>query len=256
MTLLNEIISATRKRVEQSKREIPIDSLPARSTKFRSLAKAIKESEKVPVIAEIKPKSPSAGVLMDDLDVAGLAKECESGGAIGISVLTEPNYFGGSLKSLVEAKNSIGLPVLRKDFIVDEYQVHESVAHGADSILLIVSCLGDELQDFLALADGVGLEALVECHSNEEIENALEAGARIIGINNRDLKTMEVDLSRTEELAPRVPDDVTIVSESGIRSPDDVRRVLEAGADAVLVGAALMRSENVKQKVQLLVNAG
>jgi len=255
LTLLDEIVLSTRKRVERSKREVPIDNLPARSTELRSLAKAIEESEKVPVVAEIKPKSPSAGVLRGDLNVAGLAKECESGGAIGMSVLTEPDYFGGGLKNLIEVKNSVGLPVLRKDFIVDEYQVHESVAHGADSILLIVSCLGDRLKGFLALADRVGLEALVECHSKEEVENALEAGARIIGVNNRDLKTMEVNLSRTEELAPNLKGEVITVSESGIRGPDDVRRALEAGADAVLVGTALMRSNNVKQKVQSLVNA-
>jgi indole-3-glycerol phosphate synthase len=194
-------------------------------------------------------------VLGNNLDIATLAKEYESGGAIGISVLTEPNYFGGSLENLAKVKASVALPVLRKDFIIDKYQVHESVAHDADSILLIVSCLGDKLQDFLALTYELGLEALVECHSSQEVEEALEAGARIIGINNRDLETMKVDLTRTEELAPGVPDDVITVSESGIRGPDDVKRALEAGADVVLIGTALMRSGDVRRKVQSLVNA-
>lgn len=255
MTLLNEIVLNTRKRVEQKKREIPIDKLPARSTEFRSLVSAIRKSEGVPIIAEIKPKSPSAGVLGNNFDIGTLAKEYESGGAIGVSVLTEPNYFGGSMENLAKVKTSVALPVLRKDFIIDKYQVHESVAHDADLILLIVSCLGDKLQDFLALTYELGLEALVECHSSQEIEKALEAGARIIGINNRDLETMKVDLTRTEDLAPSVPDNVIIVSESGIRGPDDVKRVLGAGADAILVGTALMRSDDVRRKVQSLVNA-
>lgn len=255
MTFLSKMVLSVRRRVEQKKRKIPVGELPNRSTEFRSLIRAIRKSETVPVIAEIKPRSPSTGMLRSSPDVIALAKEYECGGAIGISVLTEPDYFGGSLENLTKVKTNVTLPVLRKDFIVDEYQVYESAAHNADSILLIVPCLDDKLQDFLVLACRLGLEALVECHSSQEIEEALEAGARMIGINNRDLETLKVDLTRTEELAPTLPDDVIIVSESGIHNPQDVRRVVDAGADAVLVGTAFMCSENVRRKVRSLVNA-
>lgn len=188
-------------------------------------------------------------MLKRNLDVITLAKAFESGRAIGISVLTEPNYFGGSLENLIKTRESVGLPVLRKDFIVDEYQVYESAAYGADAVLLISSCLGDELKDFLTLADGLGLEALVECHSEREIEMAVKTGAEIIGINNRNLRTLEVDINVTKKLAKHVPDDKILVSESGIKNHKDVKFLLNAGANAVLVGTALMRARNPERKL-------
>ncbi len=255
MTFLDEITSEVRKVVDKRKREVPIDKLPSRSAEFRSLADAIEKCQTVPVIAEIKPKSPSAGVLKLDLDIAALAKAYDDGGAAGVSVLTEAKYFGGSLQNLITAKENARLPVLRKDFIVDEYQVYESAAYGADSLLLIVSCLGDELPRFLALANDLGLEAVVECHSRSEVEKAVEAGAKLIGINNRNLKTLEIDLNITKELAKYVPDDRILISESGIRGPEDVRFLLDAGAKAVLVGTALMKASNPSQKLAELIQA-
>ena len=253
MTLLDEIIPEVRKGVEERKREVPIDKLPSRSAEFRSLADAIERCPKVPVIAEIKPKSPYAGVLKPDPDVAALAKAYEAGGAVGISVLTEPRYFGGSLRNLIEVRKVVGLPILRKDFIIDEYQIHESVAYGADSLLLIVSCLGDEFPEFLSLARDLGLEALVECHSRLEVEKAVEAGAKLIGINNRDLRTLRVDLKITEELAKYVPDDRISISESGIERLEDIRFLRKAGANAFLVGTVLMRAKDPGQKLAELV---
>lgn len=252
MTLLDEIVAEVRKQVERRKRKTPADRLPSRSTERRSLVDAIRGSEGVPIIAEIKRKSPSIGVLRKNLDVITLAKAFESGGAVGVSVLTEPSYFGGSLEDMIKARESVGLPVLRKDFIIDEYQVYESAAYGADSMLLIASCLGDELEDFLPLTAELGLEALVECHSEREIGKAVEAGAEMIGINNRNLRTLEVDLNITKELAKHVPDDKILVSESGIKSPEDVRFLLNAGASAVLVGTALMKAQDPKRKLMEL----
>lgn len=252
MTLLDEIVAKTRKRIETRKCEVPVDKLPGRSTEVRSLSDAIKRCRGPPVIAEIKPKSPSAGVLRKGLDVGAQAKAYEAGGAVGISVLTEPDYFGGDMEGLAKVRQNVRLPVLRKDFIVDNYQIHESVAYGADAVLLIVSCLGDRLPDFLGFAKDVALEALVECHSRSEIEKAVAAGAALIGINNRDLRTMKVDLKITRELAKYVPKDRILVSESGINTPDDVRFLLRSGAKAVLVGTVLMKAENVRRKLMEL----
>lgn len=251
--MLEEIVAATKERIRAAKETTPVEELPPRLTGFRSLRATIERCKGVPVIAEIKPKSPSSGVLKRQLDVAALARAYERGGAVGISVLTEPEYFGGSLKNLVEAKESTKLPVLRKDFIVDEYQLHESVAHGADTVLLIVACLGNATGDFVKKAEELRLEPMVECHSKEEIELAVRSGAKLIGINNRNLKTLEVDLSTTEELAPLVPKDRIVVSESGISGPGEVRSMLAAGAKAVLVGTALMRAPDPELKLREMV---
>lgn len=252
MTLLDEIVAKTQKRVEIRKREAPVDKLPSRQTEVRSLSDAINRCRGLPIIAEIKPKSPSAGILKDGLDVGAQAKAYEAGGAVGISVLTEPDYFGGNVKNLTEARQNVGLPVLQKDFIVDNYQIRESAAYGADAVLLIVSCLGNGLSDFLGSVKDHSLEALVECHSKSEVEKAVAAGATLIGINNRDLKTLKIDLNITKELAKHVPKDRILVSESGINTADDVRFLLGAGAKAVLVGTALMKAGDVKQKLMEL----
>ena len=247
--LLDEIIAKTRNRVEARKRETPIDKLPSRQTEFRSLIDAIKMSRSPPVIAEVKPKSPSAGILRQNLDVSAQAKAYEAGGAVGISVLTEPDYFGGNLESLTRTRQNVTLPVLQKDFIIDDYQILESTAYGADAVLLIVSCLGDRLPDFIDLVEDIGLEALVECHSRTEVEKAVSSGATLIGINNRNLDTMKINLNLTKELAKYVPEDRILVSESGINTPDDVRFLLDSGARAVLIGTVLMKAENVEQKL-------
>ena len=252
MTLLDEIIAKTQKRVEARKREVPIDKLPSRPSRVRSLSGAIKRCRGPPVIAEVKPRSPSGGILRQGLDVGAQAKAYEAGGAVGISVLTEPEYFGGDLEALIEVRQNVRLPVLRKDFIVDIYQVHESAAYGADAVLLIASCLRNMLPEFLGVANDLDLEALVECHSRTEVEKAVAAGAILIGINNRNLSTLKIDLKITKELAKYVPKDRILVSESGIKTPDDVRFLLDSGAKAVLVGTALMKAEDVKQKLMEL----
>lgn len=251
--MLEEIVAATKERVRAAKETTPVEELPPRLTGFRSLSAAIEKCKGVPVIAEIKPKSPSSGVLRQQLDVAALARAYERGGAVGISVLTEPEYFGGSLENLAEVKGGTRLPVLRKDFIIDEYQLHESVAYGADAVLLIVACLGDATEDFVRKAGGLRLEPMVECHSREEVELAVRAGAKLIGINNRNLKTLEVNLNITRELAPLAPKDRIVVSESGISGPAEIKSMLAAGARAVLVGTALMRAADPERELREMV---
>jgi indole-3-glycerol phosphate synthase len=177
------------------------------------------------------------------------------GGAVSLSVLTEPKYFKGDPNFLREVRGVVKVPLIRKDFIVDDYQVLEAAELGADIVLLIVKILRRELRKFMQLAEDLGMESLVEVADEEEAKIAISAGARLIGINNRDLETLKTDLNRTVKLAPSIPDDVVLVSESGINTPDDVRRMLDAGADAVLVGTAIMRAGDIEQKVRSLVNA-
>lgn len=202
--------------------------------------------EDLAVIAEFKRRSPSAGSINIAADPTEVARAYEAAGAAAISVLTERDYFGGHLEDLVRVKQVTCLPVLRKDFIFDDYQVYESRALGADAILLIARILGrEQLEHLLMEVEKAGLEALVEVRSEVEIEDALGAGARVIGINNRDLGTLDVDLSTVEGLRPCVPDDVLVVSESGCRGREDVARLRNVGVDAVLIGGALMESDDV-----------
>jgi indole-3-glycerol phosphate synthase len=212
---------------------------------FRDFHSVLKRTDgKLAVIAEIKKASPSAGVIAKSFDPVQIAKNYERGGADAISVLTDSKFFQGALGHLVDVRAAIALPVLRKDFILDEVQIAESAAVGADAILLIVAALEQtQLDDLSAAAAKYRLAALVEVHSAEEVGRALDAGSKIIGINNRDLATFDVDLSVTEELSGQVPDDVVVVSESGIKSLADIARVKACGVDAVLIGEALMRGE-------------
>jgi indole-3-glycerol phosphate synthase len=197
------------------------------------------------VIAEIKRKSPSAGDLAVDLDPVAQARAYERGGAAVISVLTEPAYFGGSLADLRAVRAEISLPVLRKDFIIDVRQVEESRAAGADLLLLIVAALDRELLEVLLAECGrVGIEALVESHNEEEARIAVASGARILGINNRDLKTFRTDLAVAERIAPGLPKDCLLVAESGVSNPAGAARMAAAGYDAVLVGQALVTSSD------------
>jgi len=233
----------------------PIEYAHVPRAKKLSLVEAIEKAPRVPLIAEIKRASPSAGDIKPNADVLEVARAMLCGGAISLSVLTEPKYFKGDPKFLHEVRKVAKVPLIRKDFIVDEYQVLEAAELGADVVLLIVKVLGRELRKFMQLAEELGMESLVEVEDKEEVKLAISAGAKLIGINNRDLETLKVDLNRTVKLAPSIPDDVTLVSESGINTPEDVRRMLEAGADAVLVGTALMRANDIEQKVKSLVNA-
>lgn len=204
-------------------------------------------------ILEIKRKAPSGGELAMNIDVAATAKAYEQHGAAAISVLTEQEHFGGSLADLQQAATRVTIPVLRKDFIVDPLQIHEAAAYGASAVLLIVAILDhQELRQFLRLADELRLDALVEVHDEFELSRALAAGARIIGVNNRNLKTMDIDLSTGERILKRIPSEVVKVAESGIRSRADVLRMQLAGAQACLIGTSLMTTDNISGKVQEL----
>ena len=212
---------------------------------FRSFQSALARADgKLAIIAEIKKASPSAGVIAQSFDPVAIAKDYERSGADAISILTDKQFFQGRLNHLVDVRGAVSLPLLRKDFVLDEIQIAESGANGADAILLIVAALEQkQLTDLCAAAAKYRLDALVEIHSREELDRALDAGAKIIGINNRDLATFDVDLSVTERLCRHVPDEVVLVSESGIKSAEDVARIQGCGVDAILIGEALMRGE-------------
>lgn len=204
-------------------------------------------------ICEIKKASPSKGVITEEFPYLRIAQEYVSAGADAISVLTEPEYFLGNERYLSEISREVPLPVLRKDFIIDEYQIYEAKRMGADAVLLICSLLDTAtIKDFLCLCGELGMSVLVEAHSGDEVHSALKAGARIIGVNNRNLNTFEVDLQNSIRLRSRVPEDIIFVAESGIQSPGDVALLSAAGVDAVLIGEALMRSENKKQELARL----
>jgi indole-3-glycerol phosphate synthase len=253
--ILAQIVKDVRARVKEQSKTRPTMRMEIKAFQRRSLLEAIENAKKVPLIAEVKPASPSAGNIGVNINVLQTAKAMVSGGAIAISVLTEPKYFKGDPGYLPMIRKAVEVPVLRKDFIVDEYQLYESAELGADAVLLIAEILKDNLKRFIQLAHGLGMESLVEIHDKGGLDHACAAGAEIIGINNRNLKTMSIDLNKTAQLAPLVPHNITLVSESGICEPKDVKFVLDAGADAVLVGTAIMRAEDIKKKVRALVNA-
>jgi indole-3-glycerol phosphate synthase len=209
------------------------------------------------VIAEVKRASPSKGQLAEIPDPADLAGHYAAGGARCISVLTEGRWFGGSLDDLAAVRAAVDIPVLRKDFIVSSYQVHEARAHGADLVLLIVAALEQNaLVGLLERTESLGMTALVEVHTEEEADRALEAGARVIGVNARSLRTLEVDRSVFERIAPGLPNSVVKIAESGVRGPHDLIRYASAGADAVLVGEGLVTQKSPRDAVAELVNAG
>jgi len=245
MNQLDEILQTKRSEIQRLRpRAAELHQQALQRNDFRTFHMALKRpDEKLALIAEIKKASPSAGVIAKSFDPVAIAKNYERGGADAISVLTDSKFFEGALGHLVDVRAAIALPVLRKDFILDEVQIAESAAAGADAILLIVAALEQkQLVDLSAAAAKYRLAALVEVHSAEELNRALDVGAKIIGINNRDLATFDVDLSVTEELSEQVPYDVVVVSESGIKSMADIARV-KACVDAVLIGEALMRGE-------------
>jgi indole-3-glycerol phosphate synthase len=213
--------------------------------------------EGIRLIAEVKKASPSRGVIRPDFDPTELAKIYASNGASAISVLTEARYFQGSLEHLRDIRNILrnkGLPLLRKDFICDPYQIYESRAYGADSLLLIIAILKlEELQELLGISHELNMSCLVEVHNEAEVEIALKSGARIIGINNRNLATFTVDLTTTERLRPLIPPDRIVVSESGIKERSDIERLRQLGIDAFLVGESLMSAPNIAAKMKELL---
>ena len=206
------------------------------------------------LIAEVKQASPSRGVLCPNFDPVELAKKYAQGGAAAISVLTEADYFEGSIDHLAAIREEINLPLLRKDFIFDPYQVYESRAYGADALLLIVAVLSQEqLEELLSLSHNLGLSCLVEVHSQGEVERALHSQTKIIGINNRDLTTFTIDINTTRRLLPLIPQGRIVVSESGIRSRSDIEKLKGWGVNAVLVGEALVTADDVVTKVRELI---
>ena len=207
--------------------------------------------DRLGVIAEVKKASPSVGLIDPNFDPVRQAKRYLDGGASCLSILTDEKYFQGSLSNLTQISQFSGTPLLRKDFTIHEVQIHEASVSGADAILLIVAALDDDtLRRLYDEAKSLMLDVLVEVHNLPEMDRALELGADLIGVNNRNLKTFEVDLATTELLADEVPDDVILVSESGIKTPEDAMRVLEAGANAVLIGEALMRADDPSREVE------
>lgn len=256
MTVLNEIVESVRMRVENESKLRSVDDMELGGSLKRSLRESIKTAPRNPVITEMKRASPSSGNIRPDLDVSEAARAMDRGGSVGISVLTEPEYFGGKLEFIPLVRNTTLLPVLRKDFIVDKYQLYESAEVGADAVLLIAEVLSKSLPEFVEIARELRIESLIEVSNEEQIDFAVMAEPDLIGINNRDLKTMEIDLARTQQLAGRIPNHMTTVSESGISDASDVGAMLNAGADAVLVGTSIMNSGDIEAKVRELVTSG
>jgi len=242
-TVLEQILVARRRRLDAARLRVPLGELQRGAEAWsdrRDFTAALRRPG-LRVIAELKRASPSRGVLRPDFRPAEIARGCEAAGAAALSVLTEEDFFSGSLEDLRQARAAVALPVLRKDFVIEDYQVYEAAAAGADAVLLIVAALGaSELPRLIELSRSLRLAALVEVHTAEELQRALDAGARIVGVNNRNLKTLEVDLETSFRLRDKIPATCLAVSESGIKSPADLRRLGEAGFDAVLIGERFM----------------
>ena len=250
-TYLKEILKVTKTSVEEKKKTFPLIETTASSElllskkSFLESLRASIESHRVAVIAEMKKASPSQGLIRENYNPSELAKQYLEAKAACLSVLTDEPFFKGSLEHISIVKETVDLPVLRKDFIVDEYQIHESQLKGADCILLIVAALSkNQLQEFSHLASELNLEVLVEVHDEEEVERALEINSNLIGINNRNLETFEVNLETTERLIKKIPEEILTVSESGIKSSEDIKKIMSSGVSAFLVGEVFMRAED------------
>ncbi|MGK5551090.1 indole-3-glycerol phosphate synthase TrpC [Actinomadura kijaniata] len=259
MSVLDEIIEGVRADLAERQREVSLDALKEKAAQAPAPRDALGalRSQGVSVIAEVKRSSPSKGALAAIADPAALARDYEAGGAKVISVLTERRRFGGSLADLEAVRASVDLPILRKDFIVTSYQLWEARAHGADLALLIVAALEqDALVSLVERAESIGLLPLVEVHTAEEAERAVDAGAKVIGVNVRDLKTLKVDREVFARVAPAIPKGIVKIAESGVRGPHDLLAYASAGADAVLVGESLVIGREPRAAVADLVAAG
>jgi indole-3-glycerol phosphate synthase len=259
MMILDEIVAAKRRELARAQAELPLSELEKRISRRKpalDFADALC-GDSVRIIAEIKKASPSKGLLCPSFDPLNLAKAYAEGGAAAISVLTETSYFQGALTHLLDIKQTPALdkiPLLRKDFLFSPYQVYESRAFGADAILLIAAILTDEELAFLiSMAHELGMQCLVEVHDRPELERVIRSPARIIGINNRDLRTFDVDIATTERLCPLIPEDRLIVSESGIKERKDIQRLKQYGVDAVLIGEALVTASDIGAKLKELI---
>ena len=257
MSILNEIAAHTKERIAEEKFKVPLrvlntqlDSAPARRAAGKiSFLDALKKPG-MSYICEVKKASPSKGLIAPDFPYLDIAKEYEQAGASAISCLTEPFYFQGADRYLQEISQAVNIPVLRKDFTVDEYMIYEAKVLGASAVLLICSILSEEqIKEYISICDELGLSALVEAHDECEVRMALNAGARMIGVNNRNLKDFSVDTGNSGRFRRLIPRDVLFISESGVSSAEDVRKLCEIGADAVLIGETLMRAENKAAKL-------
>jgi indole-3-glycerol phosphate synthase len=252
-SILDQIVASKRQELAAAQERTPLRELEARAQQAappRDFRAALEAAPGIAVIAEVKKASPSAGVLKSDFDPAAVAGTYQRSGAACISVLTDGPYFQGSLDDLRAVRAAVTIPVLRKDFLLDRYQLFEARAAGADAVLLIAEILDDAaLKGLLRGAGELGMQALVELYEPANLLRVLDAGARLVGVNNRDLRTFQTRLEQTLEQAAAMPADVCLVSESGIRSGDDVRRLRAAGVRAVLVGETLMRADDVARKL-------
>jgi indole-3-glycerol phosphate synthase len=259
MNILSEIIAKKRERVLAANELVPLAQIQQLAAAVRNnlaphaLSNALRR-DRINIIAEFKRRSPSKGIIRPDADLVQIVKSYEAGGAAAISVLTEEDYFSGSLGDLRTVKANVRLPVLRKDFVFDEYQVYESTAAGADAILLIVAVLDDDLLLRLRrlAEDELGLDALVEVHTRDEMSRAAASGANLIGVNNRDLRTFEVSLETSLSLAREAPTDAVLISESGLRTGEDLSRLHAAGFRGFLIGETFMRSDDPEQALRNL----
>jgi len=257
--ILDEIIKKTKEEVERRKKEFGLEWL-GRSLAYnpyvpRDVHQVLKSTPNDPykIIAEVKKASPSKGVIREDFDPILIAKEYEKGGANALSVLTEPFFFQGDIEYLTQIRRYVSLPLLRKDFIIDKYQLVEALVYGADFVLLIAKALGrKELKELLNYTRHLGMEALVEIHDKKDLVKAIFAGADIIGINHRNLETFEVDLSLSERLVPLIPKNKIVVAESGISSFEQIKYLHDLGVDAFLIGEHFMRSSDIATEVKKL----
>lgn len=256
-TILDRILINKKREVAKQKRAVHVSCLLECISRRKApldFAAALK-GDGIQLIAEVKKASPLKGVLRPYFDPMALARTYAENGAAAISVLTDVEYFQGSPEHLAAIRQAVNLPLLRKDFIYDEYQVYESAAYGADALLLIVAILEPkQLKKMLAVSQRLGMGCLVEVHDEEDLKKAIDAGAEVIGINNRNLKTLEVDLDTTLRILPFVPADKTVVSESGISRREDIKRLDRWGVDAVLIGEALVTARNIPKKIKELMS--
>lgn len=252
--ILDKLAESSRRRVEERKRTRSLEELrreaEARNAQTGFPFETALGRQGLSFICEVKKASPSKGVIAEEFPYLQIASEYEAAGADAVSCLTEPEYFLGSDRYLEEIAGKISLPVLRKDFTVDPYMIYEAKLLGASAVLLICAILDrEEVREGIRIADSLGLSALVEAHDEAEVEKALDAGARIVGVNNRDLRTFQVDLDNSRRLRAMVPPEILFVSESGIRTPEDIRRLRENGTDAVLIGETFMRTPDKKKMI-------
>lgn len=255
MNILSEIAEKTSSRIKEKMKSISLEQIKEQAKnvpKKPSFSKALSNNE-ISFICEIKKASPSKGLIAKDFDYINIAKEYEKAGANAISVLTEPYYFLGHDDYLEKISKITNIPILRKDFTIDEYMIYEAKAIGASAILLIAALLDTEtIDNYIKIADSLGLDSLVEVHDELEMTKAIEAKSRIIGVNNRNLKTFEVDLNLSKKLRPLAPQGILFVAESGIHTSNDIENISEVGIDAVLIGESIMREKDKEAKIKEL----